>query len=180
MADYLPKFAPGQAVTFTASSDVIGGRAVAVTGNRAVALADGDSTASVGVAGFDAQEGDTLTVYAGGVQTLVAEGDITAGAAVGLAADGCVSEAGSVKVGIALAAADDGEGVQVQWGAQSSQGADLMVGPQGEQGPQGERGVQGPKGDPGPEGPQGPKGDQGPEGPKGEQGPEGPAGNGGV
>jgi hypothetical protein len=34
MADYLPKFKPGQAVTFTASADVTGGRLVAVTGNR--------------------------------------------------------------------------------------------------------------------------------------------------
>ena len=31
MADYLPQFSPGDAVTFTASADVTGGRLVEIT-----------------------------------------------------------------------------------------------------------------------------------------------------
>ena len=51
MADYLPKFKPGQSVTFTASAEVIGGRLVVITGDRTVGPAGADSSAVVGVAG---------------------------------------------------------------------------------------------------------------------------------
>jgi predicted RecA/RadA family phage recombinase len=109
MADYLPKFKPGQAVTFTASADVTGGRLVALTGNRAVAPAGADSAAVIGVAGFDALAGEKVTVYtrAGGVHGLVANGAIAAGAKVISAATGKAATigAGANAIGIALEAA---------------------------------------------------------------------------
>lgn len=113
MADYLPKFKPGQAVTFTASADVTGGRLVAVTGNRTVGPAGADSAAVVGVAGFDALSGERVTVFtrAGGVQQLVASGAIAAGVKVSAAATGKIQTVGSTvnPIGLALepAAADN-------------------------------------------------------------------------
>lgn len=113
MADYLPKFKPGQAVTFTASADVTGGRLVAITGNRTVGPAGADSAAVVGVAGFDALSGERVTVFtrAGGVQQLVASGAIAAGAKVSAAATGKIQTVGSTvnPIGLALepAAADN-------------------------------------------------------------------------
>lgn len=109
MVAYLPKFLPGEAVTFTASADVIGGRLVAVSGDRAVAPAAADSATVVGVAGFDAKAGELVTVYtrAGGVQRLTASGAIAAGAKVASAAAGKAQTIGSLTnaIGIALEAA---------------------------------------------------------------------------
>ncbi|MEE2816018.1 MAG: capsid cement protein [Actinomycetota bacterium] len=107
MADYLPKFKPGQAVTFTASADVTGGRLVAVTGNRTVGPAGADSAAVVGVAGFDAKNGERVTVFtrAGGVQALTAAGVIAAGAPVTAAANGKATTGGTNIIGLALGAA---------------------------------------------------------------------------
>jgi Uncharacterized conserved protein (DUF2190) len=109
MADYLPKFTPGKAVTFTVSADVIGGRLVDVTGNRTVGPAGADVADVVGVAGFDAVAGDSVTVYTrpSGVQQLVAAGAIVAGAKVISAAAGKVATigAGANPIGIALEAA---------------------------------------------------------------------------
>lgn len=114
MADYLPKFKPGQAVTFTVSADVIGGRLVASTGNRTVGPAGADSSAVVGVAGRDAKAGERVTVFtrAGGVQRLVASAAIAAGVKVSSAAAGKIQTIGSTTnpIGLALeaaAAADD-------------------------------------------------------------------------
>ncbi|MBF4625541.1 capsid cement protein [Clavibacter sp. VKM Ac-2872] len=114
MADYLPKFKPGEAITYTASAAVIGGRLVAVTttapGTRTVGPAGVDSAAVVGVAGFDAAAGDPVTVYAGGVQRLTASGAIATGAPVTAAAAGLATTGGTNRVGIALqpaAAAND-------------------------------------------------------------------------
>ncbi|MBB2956976.1 DUF2190 family protein [Pseudoclavibacter helvolus] len=109
MADYLPKFKPGGAVTFTASADVIGGRLVAVTGNRTVGPAGADSAAVVGVAGFDAPIGEQVTVYtrAQGVQQLTASAAIAAGAKVSSATAGKVQTIGATTnpIGLALEAA---------------------------------------------------------------------------
>lgn len=109
MADYLPKFKPGQAVTFKASAAVIGGRLVAITGDRTVGPAGADSAAVVGVAGFDAAIGEDVTVFtrAGGVQSLTASGAIAAGAKVSSAAAGKIQTIGSTTnpIGLALAAA---------------------------------------------------------------------------
>ena len=109
MADYLPKFKPGQAVTFTASADVTGGRLVEVTGNRTVGPAGADASDVVGVAGYDAKAGDPVTVYtrAGGVHPLTASGAIAAGAKIASAAAGKVQTIASLTnpVGLALEAA---------------------------------------------------------------------------
>ena len=111
MADYLPKFTPGKSVTFSASADVIGGRLVSVTGNRTVGPAGADAATVVGVAGFDAVTGESVTVYTrpAGVQQLVASGAIVAGAKVISASAGKVATAGSGvnPIGIALEAAAD-------------------------------------------------------------------------
>lgn len=118
MADYLPKFKPGQAVTFTASVDVAGGRLVAVTGPRTVGLAAADSAAVVGVAGFDAKAGERVTVFtrAGGVHQLTAAGAIAAGAQVSAAAAGKAQTIGATEnpIGLALeAAAADNDVIDV-------------------------------------------------------------------
>lgn len=109
MADYLPKFKPGQAVTFKASAAIAGGRLVAVTGARTVGPAGADSAAVVGVAGFDAVIGEDVTVFtrAGGVHSLVASAAIAAGAKVSAAASGKVQTIGSTTnpIGLALTAA---------------------------------------------------------------------------
>lgn len=109
MSDYLPKHQPGQAVTFTASAAVTGGRLVAVTGDRTVGPAGADSATVVGVAGFDAAAGDLVTVFtrAGGVHRLTAAGAIAAGAKVASAAAGKAQTIGSLTnpLGIALEAA---------------------------------------------------------------------------
>lgn len=117
MADYLPKFKPGQGVTFTASAAVTGGRLVEVTGNRTVGPAAADSAKVVGVAGFDAAIGESVTVYAGGVQRPTASGAIAVGAKVMAAAAGKIATigAGANPLGIALvAAAADGDVIDVQ------------------------------------------------------------------
>lgn len=115
MADYLPLFNPGTAVTFTASADVTGGRLVEITGDRTVAHAAAASTKVAGVAGFDAAEGELVTVYSGGVQRPIAAGAIAAGDRVAAAADGKVATAETGTFGVALAAAADGETAQVRF-----------------------------------------------------------------
>lgn len=118
MVDYLPKFKPGQAVTFTASADVTGGRLVEVTGNRTVGPAGADSAKVVGVAAFDVKSGDAVTVYtrAGGVHPVTASGAIAAGAKIASAAAGKVQTIASLNnpVGLALeAAAADNDVIDV-------------------------------------------------------------------
>ena len=114
MADYLPLFDPGAAVTYATSADVTGGRLVEITGDRTVAHAGADSTKVVGVAARDTKSGDSVTVYSGGVQRPIAAGAVAAGDRVAAAADGKVATALTGTIGIALAAAEDGEIVQVR------------------------------------------------------------------
>jgi len=108
MADYLPKFKPGQAVTFSASAAVTGGRAVVVTGDYAVGPA-GDDALAIGTAGRDAEIGEDVTVFlrGNGVHSLIAAGEIAAGAQVISAVAGKVATigAGTKPIGIALTAA---------------------------------------------------------------------------
>ena len=112
MADYLPSFKPGATVTFTASADVVGGRAVEVSGDRTVAHAAAASTKYVGVAGHSAKAGEKVTVHMPGqVQRGVASGAIAAGVSVQTAAGGKIA-AGAAKIGLSLAAAVDGALVQ--------------------------------------------------------------------
>lgn len=83
MADYLPLFKPGDAITQTASAAITGGRLVAVSATGTVATSGADSAVVVGVAANDvAASGDKFLVYpirGGGVHALVASAAITAG-----------------------------------------------------------------------------------------------------
>lgn len=119
MTEYLPKLKPGQAFTRQASAAITGGQVVAVTGNGTVGPAAADSTAWCGVAAFDVASGESVTVYAGGVQRPVASGAIAAGAMVKCAAAGRVATAATPAigqpVGIALSTAADGQPVDVQF-----------------------------------------------------------------
>ena len=108
MADYVPKFT-GAAASFTASAAITGGRLVSVAGTRLVGPASADSAAVVGVAGYDAEAGDNVTVYTrpSGVHSLTASGAIAAGAKVAAAATGKVQTVAVLlnPIGIALEAA---------------------------------------------------------------------------
>lgn len=119
MADYLPIFKPGQAVTLKASATITGGQVVEVTGNGTVGPAGANSTKVVGVAGFDAATNDYVTVYSGGVQHCTASGTVTAGDLVAAAASGQVATnaapAAGVQIGIALSTATTGNDVRVQF-----------------------------------------------------------------
>ena len=116
MTAYLPKFQPGQAVTHTASADVVGGRLVEVTGDRRVAHAAAASAKVVGVAGFDVKANDSVTTYSGGVQRLVAASAVTAGVRVAAAADGKIAPvtASEPAIGITLEAGSAEDVVDVQ------------------------------------------------------------------
>lgn len=116
MPDYLPRFRPAGAVTFTASADVTGGRLVALTGARLVGPAGADSALIMGVAATDAVAGEQVGVYMrkSGVQQLTASAAIATGAKVSSAAAGKVATAGTNPIGIALkAAAADGSVIDV-------------------------------------------------------------------
>src|SRR4051812_11236561 len=96
MADYVPKFTPGQAITLQASGTIAGGRLAAVSGDGTVAVAGANALNWVGVAAFDVVSGDKVTLHSGGVQKLVASGAITAGDLVVCAAAGAVSSLAAV------------------------------------------------------------------------------------
>lgn len=110
MADYLPKFKPGSAVTFLTTADVIGGRLVeASSSTRSCAPAAADSAKVLGVASVDTTSGDSVGVFLRptGVHQLVASGAIALGAKVVAATGGKVQTiaSNSNPIGIALEAA---------------------------------------------------------------------------
>lgn len=117
MAEYLPVFKPGQAVTLKASAAITGGQVVEVTGSGTVGPAGANSTKVVGVAAFDAAINDNVTVYAGGVQHCTASGAITAGDIIAAAAAGAVATnaapAAGVQIGVALTTAANAADVRV-------------------------------------------------------------------
>lgn len=127
MADYLPRFKPGETITRTASATITAGQLLEVTGDGTVGPAGANSLKWVGVAGFDAVNGDRVTVHCGGVQKLVASGTVTAGDIVSAAAAGQVATLAVVTsptaadvtntrgmVGIAQTTATNGNIVDVQ------------------------------------------------------------------
>lgn len=120
MAEYLPIYKPGQALTLKASGTITGRQVVAVSGVNTVAAAGAASTAVVGVAAFDAVLNDNVTIYAGGVQEVIASGAITAGSPVIAGAAGTVVASAAPpagqQVGIALTTAADAAVVRVQFG----------------------------------------------------------------
>ena len=119
MAEYIPVLTPGHALVSSASATITGGQLVAVSGNGTVAPAGAATQAWVGVAAFDAANGDRVTIYTDGVQELTASGAITAGAAVVSGAAGTVATsatpAAATQVGVALTTAADGAKVRVKF-----------------------------------------------------------------
>lgn len=119
MADYLPLFKPGQAITRQASAAITGGQVVVVTGSGTVGPSAGASAAFVGVAAFDVASGGDVTIFSGGVQRPLASGAITAGDIVITAANGRVitnaAPGAGQQVGIALSTAADGVAVDVMF-----------------------------------------------------------------
>ncbi len=120
MPEYIPILKPGNALTLKASAAVTGRQVVAVSGSGTVAPAGAGSTAFVGVAGFDAATNAEVTIFAGGVQEVVASGAITAGSPVICGANGSVvaaaTPAAGQQVGVALTTAADAGRVRVQFG----------------------------------------------------------------
>lgn len=111
MADYAPLWMPGDAITGVASTAVIGGRQLMVSGNGTVAHATADSAAVVGTAAFDAAANTNVTFHGRGqVHVSTAAGAITAGARVNAAVNGTVASAaaGLANIGIAMTTAADG------------------------------------------------------------------------
>lgn len=95
MAEHLPRFEPGAAVTFTASAAITGGQLVAVTGGRRVAPAAAGSTAVIGVALNDAAAEAEVPVLSVGVHRLTAAAAVAAGDQVIAAAAGQVTPVGA-------------------------------------------------------------------------------------
>ena len=104
MADHLPKFNGGPAVTFTASAAITGGQVVEVTGDRTVGPGTAASAKAVGTAAHDAASGAKVVVHLPGpVDTALSAAAILAGAKVEAAAAGKIQTATTGNVlGIAL------------------------------------------------------------------------------
>lgn len=118
MAEYLPLYMPGNAITRAASATITGGQLVVVSGSGTVAPATVATHSWVGVAGFDAASGDNVTVFSGGVQKFTATGSITAGATVEAATAGTVAAhtlgtADQNIIGVALNTVTTGQVVEV-------------------------------------------------------------------
>lgn len=96
MADFTPRFKPGQSWTATTSANVTGGKLLEVSGDGTVAHAGVASVAVVGVAAFDASSGDVVTVYSPKIAVLVSSGTITAGSQVVAGAAGIVTALAAV------------------------------------------------------------------------------------
>lgn len=120
MAEYLPLYKPGQAFTRTASAAITAGQLVSVSGSGTVAPSAAGDVPWCGVAAFDTASGDNVTVYAGGVQRIVAgTGGVTAGQLVHAGANGTVvthtnGTADYEVVGLALTTATATNTVEVQ------------------------------------------------------------------
>lgn len=117
MAEYLPLYKPGQALTLKASASITGGQVVAVSGSGTIAPAGAGSTSFLGNAAFDAVTNDNVTVYAGGVQVCIASGAVTAGSPLITGANGTVVASATPpagqQYGVALTTAADGAKVRV-------------------------------------------------------------------
>ncbi|HEY5200209.1 MAG TPA: capsid cement protein [Acidothermaceae bacterium] len=91
MAEYLPLHSPGQAFTRVASAAITAGNLLSVSGSGTVAPSAAADATVIGVAAFDTASGANVTVFAGGVQRLVAgTGGLTAGQFVHAGATGTV------------------------------------------------------------------------------------------
>lgn len=119
MAEYLPLYKPGKEITRPTSATVTGGQLVIVSGSGTVAPSSAATHSWLGVAAFDAANGDNVTIFAGGVQRIVATGTVTAGQLVEPATNGTVATHTNGTndfnvVGLALTTATAGNLVEVQ------------------------------------------------------------------
>lgn len=108
MADYTPIFKPGAEVTLTASAAVTAGDALVVTGQQTVGPSAGVSAAFVGIAAFDAANGEKVVVIGPAVHELNSTGTVNDGDLITTAAGGDVAAAGGTPavgtiIGVALA-----------------------------------------------------------------------------
>jgi hypothetical protein len=107
VADYSPKYKPGQAIPMVATAAITGGLMSTIAGATTAA----DSVTWLGVASQDAISGQTYVAYCDGVQRLTASAAVSAGAIVKCAAAGQVvtwvsgTDAVERAVGIAMEAA---------------------------------------------------------------------------
>lgn len=119
MAEYTPRYMPGAAQTWVASATVTAGQLLIVSGSGTVAPSSAASQAYIGVAGNDAANGANVTVYAGGIQKIVATGTVTAGQSVEAATAGTVAthtlgtNDGNI-VGLAVTTATAGNAAYIQ------------------------------------------------------------------
>lgn len=90
MADYAPKYQPGEDVTYAAAAAVVGGNVVFLSAAGQVSPTTAASALVVGVAETDAAVGDYVAVSRGGVQRLVSGGAISVGDPLKSAASGRV------------------------------------------------------------------------------------------
>ena len=91
MAEYLPLYDDGDAITLSASATITAGQLVSVSGSGTVAPSSAADAPWLGVAGFDAASGAAVTIFCGGVQRIVAgTGGVTAGQLVHAGASGTV------------------------------------------------------------------------------------------
>lgn len=110
MGAYEPKFLYADAATGTASATITGGQVLIVSGNGTVGPATAASPAVIGVAAFDAANGDRVTYFPRGkIHVSTASGAITAAARVDAGAAGTVASASSAltNIGVALTTAAD-------------------------------------------------------------------------
>lgn len=96
MAEFLPKFLPGQTWTATTSANVTAGQLLIASGDGTVGPSTANSIATVGVAMFDAASGGLVTVASPKQAVLTASGAISAGDQVVPAANGAVSKLAAV------------------------------------------------------------------------------------
>jgi hypothetical protein len=108
-------FPPGVPITFDVAADVVGGDLVEITGARAFSPADASTAAAwIGTASTDAVTGTKVAVFIGGVQPILAVGEIVAGELVVAAANSGVAARDAVTpedatevVGLALTGGTD-------------------------------------------------------------------------
>ncbi|WP_439592386.1 DUF2190 family protein [Microbacterium sp.] len=119
MAEYVPLYAPGKAITLVASAAITGGQLVGLSGVGTVAPTSAAAHSWIGVAGHDAATGEAVTVHKSGVQRLTTSAGVTAGQTLEAASTGRVAPhtngTNDVNVvGLALTTASSGALVEVK------------------------------------------------------------------
>jgi predicted RecA/RadA family phage recombinase len=124
MADYTPKFLPGQNVTYSAGAAITGGQVVYLSAAGTCLLTAAAHANVLGVATRDVASGELLAVSRGGVQRCTSGAAIAVGDPLKSAATGRVvpfvvgTDAETLRIGFALTAVGAAAAsVDVQWKA---------------------------------------------------------------